>query len=101
MTVSVDLFEDEERQYINKIAEGRSKDGISREDMLSIVSFAREVADDTDREIISLIDCVYSKINVLSDEEWEELRRLLPFPVSITAEDNVDEVPTDIEGMDS
>lgn len=98
--INVDLFEDGERQYINKIAEGRDREKLSRQDILSAAAFAREVADDTDTNIISLIDGVYSKVNALSDEEWKRLRIKLPFPVLITAEDNVDEVPTDMEDLD-
>jgi hypothetical protein len=97
--INVDLFEDEERQYINKIAEGRDREKLSRQDILSAVAFAREVADDTDTNIISLIDGVYSKVNALSDGEWDRLKLQLPFTVLITAEDNVDEVPTDTEDL--
>jgi len=97
--INVDLFEDGERQYINKITEGRDKTKLSRKDILSAVAFAREVADDTDTDILSLIDGVYSKVNALTDSEWDGLKRQLPFPVLITAEDNVDEVPTDIEDL--
>jgi hypothetical protein len=98
--INVDLFEDGERHYINRIAEGRDREKLSRQDILSAVSFAREVADDTDMDIISLIDGVYSKVNALSDEEWDRLKLQLPFPVLITAEDNVDEVPADLEDLD-
>ena len=51
--INVDLFEDGERHYINRIAEGRDREKLSRQDILSAVSFAREVADDTDMDIIS------------------------------------------------
>lgn len=97
--INVDLFEDGERQYINRIAEGRDREKLSKQDILSAVAFAREVADDTDANIMSLIDGVYSKVNALSDEEWDRLKIQLPFPVLITAEDNVDEVPTDMEDL--
>lgn len=97
--ISIDLFEDGERQYINKIAEGRDREKLSRQDILSAVAFAREVADDTDTNILSLIDGVYSKVKALTDGEWDRLRLLLPFPVLITAEDNVDEVPTDMDDL--
>lgn len=93
--IKVDLFEDEERQYINKIAEGKDRGKLSRQDILSAAAFAREVADDTDANILCLIGGVCSKVNALTDEEWDGLKLLLSFPVLITAEDNVDEVPAD------
>ena len=40
--INVDLFEDGERQYINKIAEGRDREKLSRQDILSAAAFARE-----------------------------------------------------------
>ena len=38
-------------------------------------------------------------MNALTEGEWDRLRLLLPFPVLITAEDNVDEVPTDMDDL--
>ena len=42
MTVSIDLFEDEERQYINKIAEGRNKNGYGEGRLLGCLSFSSQ-----------------------------------------------------------
>ena len=48
--------------------------------------------------ILDLIDGVYSKVNNLSDSEWEDLRGLLPFPVVISSDDVMD-VPADEDDL--
>lgn len=95
--INLDLFEDDERQYINKIVERKNLSSVQRTDILSIVAFAREIANPTDSEILSLIDSVFSKVNALSDEEWNTLKKYLPFPVNIDFED---EIPDDIEEIE-
>lgn len=93
--IQMDLFNDDERQYLNSISKGRDRENLSRKDILTAVAFAREVADSTDTMILDLIDGVYFKVNSLSDDEWEELRMLLPFPVNISFEDDMEDVLAD------
>jgi len=96
--IQLDIFNNDEKQYLNALAKGRYREKITRQDVLKSVAFARDVADDTDTMILDLIDGVYSKVNNLSDSEWEDLRRLLPFPVIITSEDLMD-VPADEDDL--
>lgn len=98
--IQIDLFDDDERQYLNSIVKGRDRSTLTKKGVLANIAFAREVADSTDTMVLDLIDGLYSKVNAISDEEWGELRTLLPFPVNISFEDNVDEVPTDENEMD-
>ena len=94
--IQLDVFNDDEKQYLNALVKGRYREKISRQDILKAVAFARDVADGTDTMILDLIDGVYSKVNNLSDSEWEDLRQLLPFPVVISSADLMD-VPADEE----
>lgn len=96
--IQLDVFNDDEKQYLNALAKGRYREKISRQDVLKAVAFARDVADGTDTMILDLINGVYSKVNNLSDSEWEDLRGLLPFPVLITSEDLMDE-PEDEDNL--
>ena len=91
--IQIDLFNDDERQYLNSITKGRDRNSLTRKGILSNIAFAREVSDSTDVMVLDLIDGLYSKVNALSDDEWDELRKLIPLPVNISFEDNVDEVP--------
>lgn len=93
--IQIDLFDDDERQYLNSIVKGRDRNTLTKKNVLTNIAFAREVADGMDTMVIELIDGLYSKVNALSDEEWNELRMLLPFPVNISFEENVDEIPED------
>lgn len=96
--IQLDVFSDDEKQYLNALAKARYREKISRQDVLKAVAFARDVADDTDTMILDLIDGVYSKVNNLSDSEWEDLRGLLPFPVVITSDD-VMNIPADEDDL--
>lgn len=96
--IQLDVFNDDEKQYLNALIKGRFREKISRQDVLKAVAFARDVADDTDTMILDLIDGVYSKVNNLSDSEWEDLRGLLPFPVVISSDDVMD-VPADEDDL--
>lgn len=93
--IQIDLFDDDERQYLNSIVKGRDRSTLAKKSVLSNIAFAREVADSTDKMVIDLIDGLYSKVNAVSDEEWGELRMLLPFPVNIISEDSVDDILVD------
>ncbi len=90
------IFDDEECQYVNKLTEQMEQGKITRQAVLESIAFAREVAEE-DADILSLIDGVYTKIKNMSEDEWNEIKRLLPFQVSITAEDETGEVPEDEE----
>lgn len=96
--IQLDVFNDDEKQYLNALTKGRFREKISRQDVLKAVAFARDVADDTDTMILDLIDGVYFKVNNLSDSEWEDLRGLLPFPVVISSDDVMD-VPADEDDL--
>lgn len=96
--IQLDVFNDDEKQYLNALTKGRFREKISRQDVLKAVAFARDVADDTDTMILDLIDGVYSKVNYLSDSEWEGLRGALPFPVMIAFDDVMD-VPADEDDL--
>lgn len=91
------LFEDEECQYINKIVESFQMEHITKPMLLGTLSFARDITDQSNEDALLLIDRVYSRVIGMDDDEWNELKSMLPFPVSITADDNTDEVPADEE----
>lgn len=85
--ITADLFEDEERQYLNTFAEGMKQEQLTREEVLSCIVFAREITDSLDTQILSLLDGVYTKMYNLTDDEWNTLKRQIPFPTAIMAED--------------
>lgn len=88
--IQIDLFNDDERQYFNSLTKGRDRGSLTRKSVLSNIAFAREATDSMDIMVLDLIDGLYSKVNALSDDEWEELRMFFPLPVNISIEDNVD-----------
>lgn len=78
------LFNDEERQYLNKLTENRLKSAIKHDDILTVIRFSKATADKNDTEFLDLINGVYEKISLLSDNEWDKTARLMPFLVNIS-----------------
>lgn len=78
------LFNDEERQYLNKLTENRLKSEIKHEEILTVIRFSKATADKNDTEFLGLIDGVYEKISLLSDNEWDKTVRLMPFFINIS-----------------
>ena len=86
-------FNDDECQYLNRIFERKTNEQLSKDEVMSYVLFARDIVDKGGEQIVELIDGLYSKLNTMSEEEWNNIRKEIPFQVNITAEENVDEVP--------
>ncbi len=98
LAVSIDLFDDDERQIINQLIEGASPD-ISRSELLSLITDMRNLTGVEDTEFSELADGLYSKVNGLLNEEWDDMKGLLPFPVNISILDDfaTEDVPEDLE----
>lgn len=89
--VTVDLFDDDERQLVNQIVSGASF-SIARTELLSLVMDMRNLTSAEDADFAAVVDSLYAKVNNLTDGEWDDLKGLLPFPVNISA----DEEPFDV-----
>lgn len=80
------LFTEEECFYINNALKNERIQKLTKQNALNIFAFAREVSPE-DNDIIRLIEGTYSKISTLSDEQWEDLKKLFPLTNSI---ENID-----------
>lgn len=76
------IFDEEERVILNHNAIG-----ISREACCEQLAFNMAVTSDND--CVQLLQALYAKVRDLSDEEWEDLQKYLPFEVSFSDEDNI------------
>lgn len=88
------MFNNEERIVLNGICNNEKLD-FSKKSVLYSLLFSEQVV--TDEMMIDLIKGISEKISALSDEEWVEVRKQIPFPVALVPEDEVAEVPTDEE----
>lgn len=86
MNISVRLFSDEERQVLNGITDGISLDKLTKEYVLQSLALSSAIVSEEETMVIDLIDGLASRfVNEISDEEWAQAKKLLPFPVSISA----------------
>lgn len=74
------LFNNDEKMMLNHIAEG-----VGRDSCIEQLSFSMEVSDD--QNCISVLQSVREKIRNLSDEEFADLQKYLPFNVPISDDD--------------
>lgn len=80
----VKMFDFEEKMFLNNNALGASKG-----EFLNQCSFSCQVVDD---ELCSLlVKRVMEKVELLTEEEWEELKQYIPFEVPVSDAD-VDDV---------
>lgn len=88
------MFNNEERIVLNGICNNEKLD-FSKKSVLDSLLFSEQVV--ADEMMIDLIKGISEKISALSDEEWTEVRKQIPFSVALVPEDEVAEVPTDEE----
>ena len=88
------MFNNEERIVLNGICNNEKLD-FSKKSVLDSLLFSEQVV--ADEMMIDLIKGISEKISALSDEEWTEVRKQIPFSVALVPEDEVAEVPTDKE----
>lgn len=74
------MFDFEEKMFLNNNALG-----VSKTEFLNQCSFSCAVVDDEDCSF--LVKRVMEKVEILSEEEWEELKQYIPFAVPVTEED--------------
>lgn len=84
------MFNNEERIVLNGICNNEKLD-FSKKSVLDSLLFSEQVV--ADEMMIDLIKGISEKISALSDEEWTEVRKQIPFSVAL----EVAEVPTDEE----
>lgn len=87
----INIFTDEECHYLNSLTEHQLKSSIKRDDILKMVQFAKTMSDNDDADISRLIDNVYGKINAMSDTEWKNIVKAMPFDMNISLNDVIDE----------
>lgn len=83
----MNLFTDEEKLYINEFCKSERLNKLSKKMVLNKISFARSVAPE-EKDIIQLIEDVYSKIKSLKEEEWGLLKKLFPLEIAFEISQN-------------
>lgn len=53
--IQVDLFDDDERQYLNSIVKGSDRNQLTKKSVLTNIAFAREAMDSTETMLVLLI----------------------------------------------
>ena len=77
--IDINGFDVVERIMINKGSEGIPVEDFTRKNFLVNLSFARSIS--TDQDVIALLDGLISKVERITDEEWEKLKTMIPFDV--------------------
>lgn len=75
--ISFDLFNNEERILVNRITANTNIEKIGRDNILKSLNMCSILSEN--EEVNVLIESVSSKIAVLTEEEWNRLKALLPW----------------------
>lgn len=75
----VDLFNNDERIVINKIAESTPIADMSCDMVISNLAFARSIS--TEQGIVDMYDGLLSTLSHISAEEWDKIKDKIPFEV--------------------
>lgn len=74
------MFNTDEKVVLNRLGMG-----VSKEECLSQLSFSEQASNDEDCK--DLLQDVLDKVNSLSNKEWEDLQKYLPFEVEFSDSD--------------
>ena len=81
MLISVDVFDNDERVFINHLTDGEDLRKYSRQNLLSMLNFQNSIlTEESDEDVRDLVSGTLSKVNLMTDEEWEIMKKQLPLP---------------------
>lgn len=92
MLKNLDIFDVEEQEVLNRAVQNADAKTITREDVLKRLDFV--LAINADADIADLYEGLKTKVLNLDDEEWGQIRELLPFQLLYSDEDRE---PSDLE----
>ena len=81
----MNIFDIEEQIAINKATANEQLKSFSKANLLKRINFV--LAINKDDEIYNLYDGLNNKINLLTDDEWEQIKTGLPFETSYSEDD--------------
>lgn len=87
------VFNNEEMILVNAICTGKKLSELKKDDAVMSLMFSRQITNDDDSMMIDLIDGTLEKVKGMSDEEWDEVKMLMPFEVVADGVEDVSEVP--------
>lgn len=83
--ILTNIFDVEEKELINRITQDEAIQKFSRQNLLTALEFNLSI--NTDRDVLDLCEGLKSKINDLTEAEWENMRAFLPFELAYTSGD--------------
>lgn len=87
--MGVEIFENDERILMNHMTVGTEVSKLDKQSVISSLDVAR-VMSENDSEVRELVESTRSKVNLLNDDEWNELRKTLPFDCVEPTDDTMD-----------
>ena len=81
MSIHEDIFDNDESNLINHITENENLKNFKKINLLSIHKFQQSILTaESDDEIKELLSGTISKVNLMTDDEWENVKAHLPLP---------------------
>lgn len=93
---NVDIFDVEEMEVINRLSDGEVISKFTREMLLERIRFCVEIneGEQSDKEILALCEGLRSKVENLTEAEWDSMKVFLPFSLAYSVSDQPPEDET-------
>lgn len=81
MAIHEDLFDNDERVLINHLVKGENLGSYKKENLIQSLMFQQSIlSEESDIDVVELVTATLSKVNLLTDDEWEEIKKHIPLP---------------------
>lgn len=79
MSIKEDLFDNDERVLINRIVKGENLSSYKKSNLVQSLMFQQSIlGEESDIDVRELVSATLSKVNLLTDDEWEEIKKNIP-----------------------
>lgn len=87
--MGIENFNNEERILINGICKNENLNKLTKKNMEDYLKFSCQITDESDTMLTGLIEGTCSKVESMTEEEWDKLKMLVPFPVVESADEEL------------
>lgn len=79
MSIKEDLFDNDERVLINRIVKGENLSSYKKSNLVQSLMFQQSIlGEESDIDVRELVSATLSKVNLLTDDEWEDIKKNIP-----------------------
>jgi len=79
-------FNNDERMLINSICKNEPLSTLTKDAVLRSLKFSRQIVNEKELMVVNLMDGIISKVQNMTDSEWDEIKMNVPLDVAFSAD---------------